>query len=45
VEADLGTPPGKDLRAAVDAIAKRLLAEDLEHGLPSRSRDKVLSAS
>ncbi|MFC9499339.1 MDR family MFS transporter [Streptomyces sp. NPDC056975] len=45
VEADLGRPPGKDLRAAVDAIAKRLLVEDLEHGLPSRSRDKVLSAS
>ncbi|MZD03817.1 DHA2 family efflux MFS transporter permease subunit [Streptomyces sp. SID5785] len=36
VEEDLGRPPGKDLRAAVDSIAKRLLAEDLAQGLPSR---------
>jgi EmrB/QacA subfamily drug resistance transporter len=36
VEEDMGRPPGQDLRAAVDSIAKRLLAEDLEQGLPSR---------
>ncbi|MFD7708309.1 MDR family MFS transporter [Streptomyces sp. NPDC059786] len=33
VEQDLGRPPGADLRAAVDTIAKRLLAEDLAHGV------------
>ncbi|MCX3062019.1 MDR family MFS transporter [Streptomyces beihaiensis] len=37
VEADLGRPPGLDLRAAVDTIAKRLLAEDLANGLPERT--------
>ncbi|WP_420032143.1 MDR family MFS transporter [Streptomyces sp. cg28] len=37
VEADLGRPAGKDLRAAVDSIAKRLLAEDLAQGLPQQS--------
>ncbi|WP_276145442.1 MDR family MFS transporter [Streptomyces sp. YIM 130001] len=36
VEQDLGSPPGKELRAAVDSIAKRLLAEDLAHGLPAQ---------
>ncbi|MEU6122056.1 MDR family MFS transporter [Streptomyces sp. NPDC047123] len=33
VEKDLGRAPDKELAAAVDTIAKRLLAEDLEHGL------------
>lgn len=36
VEQDLGRPSGEDLRAAVDAIAKRLLVEDLSSSLPSR---------
>nr|WP_275410158.1 MDR family MFS transporter [Streptomyces sp. SID14478] len=44
VEEDLGRPPGKDLRAAVDTIAKRLLAEDLAQGLPSQpGSDRALS--
>ncbi|MEV1022905.1 MDR family MFS transporter [Streptomyces sp. NPDC050264] len=44
VEADLGRPPGEDLRAAVDTIAKRLLAEDLEQGLPHQpGSDRTLS--
>ncbi|MFE0174601.1 MDR family MFS transporter [Streptomyces sp. NPDC059002] len=33
IEKDLGRPPDKELTEALDAIAKRLLAEDLEHGL------------
>ncbi|MFE6889138.1 MDR family MFS transporter [Streptomyces sp. NPDC057694] len=37
VEADLGRPPGADLRAAVDSIAKRLLVEDLAQGLPHQT--------
>ncbi|MFF2502729.1 MDR family MFS transporter [Streptomyces sp. NPDC058067] len=45
VEADLGRPAGEDLRAAVDAIAKKLLVEDLEHGLPAGHRNKVLATS
>jgi hypothetical protein len=28
VEQDIGRPPGTDLRAAVETIAKRLLTED-----------------
>ncbi|MEV0636185.1 MDR family MFS transporter [Streptomyces sp. NPDC050619] len=35
VEQDIGRPSGTDLRAAVDTIAKRLLVEDMSHGLPS----------
>ncbi|MEV6107584.1 MDR family MFS transporter [Streptomyces sp. NPDC051940] len=35
VEEALGEPPQADLRAAVDNIAKRLLAEDLSQGLPA----------
>ncbi|RDG39585.1 MDR family MFS transporter [Streptomyces corynorhini] len=34
LEADLGRPSGSELRDAVHAIAKRLLAEDLAHDLP-----------
>ncbi|KOV62049.1 MFS transporter [Streptomyces sp. MMG1121] len=37
VQRDLGHPPGADLRAAVDTIAKRLLVEDLSDGLPDRA--------
>ncbi|MEV5020107.1 MDR family MFS transporter [Streptomyces sp. NPDC053780] len=36
VEQDIGRPTGTELRAAVDAIAKRLLVEDLGNGLPRR---------
>ncbi|MFE2043801.1 MDR family MFS transporter [Streptomyces sp. NPDC059477] len=35
VEQDIGRPSGKDLRAAVDTIAKRLLVEDLSQVLPT----------
>ncbi|MFI5863767.1 MDR family MFS transporter [Streptomyces sp. NPDC051546] len=35
VEADLGHPPGPELRTAVDRIAKRLLAEDLGQSMPA----------
>ncbi|WP_441350731.1 MDR family MFS transporter [Streptomyces tsukubensis] len=34
---DRGRPPTGELRAAVDTIAKRLLAEDLASGLPEQS--------
>ncbi|NEE20114.1 MFS transporter [Streptomyces sp. SID7499] len=40
---DVGRPTDSDLRVAVDAIAKRLLVEDLSHGLP-RSAEKSLTA-
>ncbi|WP_198655186.1 MDR family MFS transporter [Streptomyces geranii] len=36
VEKDLGRPSGEELRGAVDAIAKRLLVEDLSSSLPRR---------
>ncbi|MFE9426569.1 MDR family MFS transporter [Kitasatospora sp. NPDC006697] len=35
LEADVGRPRSAELRAAVDSIAKRLLAEDLANGIPS----------
>ncbi|HET6857686.1 MAG TPA: MDR family MFS transporter [Streptomyces sp.] len=35
LEQDGGRPGGAELLAAVDVIAKRLLAEDLAHGLPA----------
>ncbi|WSL15095.1 MFS transporter [Streptomyces sp. NBC_01283] len=38
VERDSGRPADKDLVKAVDAIAKRLLVEDLEHGLAPEAR-------
>jgi predicted MFS family arabinose efflux permease len=38
VEQDIGRPSDAELRAAVDAIAKRLLVEDLSSGLPDRVR-------
>ncbi|MEU1315976.1 MDR family MFS transporter [Streptomyces tibetensis] len=40
---DIGRPTDSDLRVAVDAIAKRLLVEDLSHGLPP-SGEKSLTA-
>jgi hypothetical protein len=41
VEQDIGRPSGAELRAAVDAIAKRLLVEDLSNGLQGRVRQPV----
>ncbi|MFJ8949152.1 MDR family MFS transporter [Streptomyces sp. NPDC102381] len=37
VEADVGRPADAELRMAVDAIAKRLLAEDMAQGLTSQA--------
>ncbi|GAA2231524.1 MDR family MFS transporter [Streptomyces amakusaensis] len=41
LERDLGRPPGPELRAAADTIAKRLLAEDLAEGPRTRARARV----
>ncbi|WP_406135472.1 MDR family MFS transporter [Streptomyces sp. NBC_01089] len=43
LEADSGRPRSAELRAAADAIAKRLLAEDLATGLP-RARGTAAAA-
>jgi len=40
-----GRPAGADLRAAVDAIAKRLLVEDLSNGLTNRPRQPALTGA
>jgi hypothetical protein len=45
VQADIGRPAGADLRAAVDAIAKRLLVEDLSNGLTNRPRQPALTGA
>ncbi|MCG8965635.1 MULTISPECIES: MDR family MFS transporter [Streptomyces] len=45
VEQDIGRPSDADLRVAVDAIAKRLLVEDLSNGLPARVRQPVAEAA
>ncbi|MEV8017392.1 MDR family MFS transporter [Streptomyces sp. NPDC086554] len=44
VEKDRGRPADSDLIRAVDAIAKRLLVEDLEHGLSPETRRPLASA-
>jgi hypothetical protein len=44
VQQDIGRPSGTDLRAAVDTIAKRLLVEDLTHGLPQQQPQELVSA-
>ncbi|PVD05210.1 MFS transporter [Streptomyces sp. CS207] len=41
VQQDIGRPSGTELRAAVDAIAKRLLVEDLSNGLPDHAHRPV----
>ncbi|NBE51458.1 MDR family MFS transporter [Streptomyces boluensis] len=41
LEDDRGRPAGPELRAATDAIAKRLLAEDLATGMPGAARQRV----
>ncbi|MEV5950633.1 MDR family MFS transporter [Streptomyces sp. NPDC051993] len=43
LETDRGRPRSAELRAAADAIAKRLMAEDLANGVPS-VREKVTAA-
>ncbi|MFJ3670008.1 MDR family MFS transporter [Streptomyces sp. NPDC090106] len=43
VQQDIGRPAGVDLRAAVDAISKRLLVEDLSTGLPQK-QDELTTA-
>ncbi|WP_437073611.1 MDR family MFS transporter [Streptomyces sp. enrichment culture] len=45
VRQDIGRPPGADLRAAVDTIAKRLLVEDLNSGLPERTSAAATAAA
>ncbi|OAR23084.1 MFS transporter [Streptomyces sp. ERV7] len=45
LERDRGRPRSAELRAAADAIAKRLLAEDLANGLPPADRRTVGAAS
>ncbi|MEU3841112.1 MDR family MFS transporter [Streptomyces sp. NPDC028635] len=45
VEQDIGRPSGAELRAAVDAIAKRLLVEDLSNGLPQRAAEPERAAA
>ncbi|WP_328941661.1 MFS transporter [Streptomyces sp. NBC_00250] len=39
VEQESGRPSGPELRVATDAIAKKVVAEDLANGLPDRSPD------
>ncbi|MDI3403968.1 MDR family MFS transporter [Streptomyces cavernicola] len=41
LEEDRGRPAGPELRAATDACAKRLLAEDLAQGMPGAARQRV----
>ncbi|MGW0705600.1 MDR family MFS transporter [Streptomyces sp. NPDC002643] len=45
LEKDYGHPVDGDLRAAVDTIAKRLLAEDLTPGPPGRTRELATSGA
>ncbi|MFD5335539.1 DHA2 family efflux MFS transporter permease subunit [Streptomyces hawaiiensis] len=42
---DIGRPSDSDLRVAVDAIAKRLLVEDLSHGLPGSPAKSLTAGS
>lgn len=41
VQADVGHPSDQQLRTAVDAIAKRLLVEDMNNGLPDRTLERA----
>ncbi|WP_373464563.1 MDR family MFS transporter [Streptomyces sp. V4I2] len=45
VEQDIGRPSGTDLRAAVDAMAKRLLVEDLTHGVTQHQPAELASST
>ncbi|MDQ1066042.1 hypothetical protein QFZ32_001482 [Streptomyces canus] len=45
VQQGIGRPSGTDLRAAVNTIAKRLLVEDLNNGLPRRARELAGSST
>ncbi|MFE5038528.1 hypothetical protein [Streptomyces sp. NPDC056683] len=44
VQQDLGSPSGAGLRAAVDAIGKRLLVEDLTDGLSEQPAEPAPAA-
>ncbi|MER7516603.1 MDR family MFS transporter [Streptomyces sp. NPDC126499] len=44
LERESGRPSGPELRAATDAIAKKLIAEDLAQGLPEAGRERVGAA-
>nr|BEK71097.1 MDR family MFS transporter [Kitasatospora purpeofusca] len=44
LEADAGRPRSPQLRTAAEAIAWRLLVEDLANGLPAHVREKAVSA-
>ncbi|MEV0090829.1 MDR family MFS transporter [Streptomyces sp. NPDC050738] len=44
LEEDTGRPQTAELRVAVDAIAKRLLAEDLAHGLPQNRQPAAVGS-
>ncbi|MFE6102006.1 MDR family MFS transporter [Streptomyces laurentii] len=44
VETEQGRPSGPELRAATDAIAKKLVAEDLAQGLPRAGRREPVGA-
>ncbi|WP_411151305.1 MDR family MFS transporter [Streptomyces sp. A30] len=45
VQQDIGRPSGTDLRAAVDTIAKRLLVEDLTHGVTQHQPAELASST
>jgi hypothetical protein len=45
VQQDIGRPSSADLRAAVDTIAKRLLVEDLTHGVTQHQPAELASST
>ncbi|MEU7020069.1 MDR family MFS transporter [Streptomyces sp. NPDC046203] len=45
IETEQGRPSGPELRAATDAIAKKLVAEDLAQGLPRAGRREPVGAT
>ncbi|WP_137992282.1 MDR family MFS transporter [Streptomyces vilmorinianum] len=45
IERERGRPSGPELRAATDAIAKKLVAEDLAQGMPRAPRETVGAAA
>ncbi|GGL66525.1 MFS transporter [Streptomyces fumigatiscleroticus] len=45
VRQDVGRPGGRDLRAAVDTISKRLLVEDLSNDVPARPREPATTGA
>ncbi|MEU8540557.1 MDR family MFS transporter [Streptomyces sp. NPDC048717] len=45
IETEQGRPSGPELRAATDAIAKKLVAEDLAQGMPRAGRREPVGAT